>query len=126
MKENPKGKTEKNWVNKLKSLKKKEMFDRRNWLVLHMKQGKHCYWKICIIRKCIYAYILLVNDEIAMYHQQTNWAQQTIEQPKVIQEVFSPEVSKLNHAVMNKKQEDRMQFCPEKKTRKKKMDSSLL
>ena len=29
---------------------------------------------------------------------------------KVIQEVVSPEVSKLNHAVINKKQEAEMQF----------------
>ena len=28
-----------------------------------------------------------------MYHQQTNWSQQTIEQTKVIQEVVSPEVA---------------------------------
>ena len=34
---------------------------------------------------------------------------QTNEKTKVIQEVPSPEVSKLNHAVMNKKQGDQMQ-----------------
>ena len=38
------------------------------------------------------------------HNQQTNCSQQTNEQPKVIQEVVSPEVSELNHAVMNKKQ----------------------
>ena len=38
------------------------------------------------------------------YNQQIYWSQQTNEQPKVIQEVVSPEVSKLNYAVMNKKQ----------------------
>ena len=41
---------------------------------------------------------------------------------KVIQEVVSPEVSKLNHAVMNKKQGDQMQFSLRKKTRKKKIE----
>ena len=38
------------------------------------------------------------------YNQQTYCSQQTNEQPKVIQEVVSPEVSNLNYAVMNKKQ----------------------
>ena len=33
---------------------------------------------------------------------------------KVIKEVVSPEVSKLNHAVMNKNQEDQMQFSLQK------------
>ena len=39
-----------------------------------------------------------------MFHQKTNWSQQTNEQTKVIQEVVSPKLSKLNHAVMNKEQ----------------------
>ena len=47
---------------------------------------------------------------------------------KVIQEVVSPEVSKLNHAVMNKnkKQGDQIKcsFLYRKKTRKKKVNSS--
>ena len=43
---------------------------------------------------------------------------------KVIQVVVSLEVSKLNHTVMNKKQGDQMQFSLEKKTKKKKMNSS--
>ena len=55
-----------------------------------------------------------------MYHQQTNKSQQIIEQTKVILEVVSPEVSKLNHAVLNKKQGDQMQFSPEKITEKRK------
>ena len=44
-----------------------------------------------------------------------NLSEQTIEQTKVIQEVASPGLSKLNDAVMNKKQGDRMQFSPEKR-----------
>ena len=48
-----------------------------------------------------------------MYHQQTNYSLQTIEQTKVIQEVVSLEVSKLNHAVMNKKR-DKTQFFSKK------------
>ena len=60
--------------------------------------------------------------EVATYYQQTNWSQQTIEQTKVFQEVVLPEVSKLNHAIMNKKQGDQMQFSPEKRLEKK-MDS---
>ena len=47
---------------------------------------------------------------LLIYHQQTNESQQTNEQTKVIQEVLSPEVSKLNHDVMNKKQGDQMQL----------------
>ena len=53
------------------------------------------------------------HDEVVMYHQQTNYSLQTIEQTKVIQEVVSLEVSKLNHAVMNKKR-DKTQFFPKK------------
>ena len=39
---------------------------------------------------------------------------------KVTQEVFSLEVSKLNHAVINKKQGDQMQFSLEKRLEKRK------
>ena len=39
---------------------------------------------------------------------------------KVIQEVVSPEVSKLNHAVTNKKQGGQMQFSLEKRLEKRK------
>ena len=46
---------------------------------------------------------------LCAYHKQTNPSPQTNDQTKVIQEVASPEVSKLNHAVMNKKQGDQMQ-----------------
>ena len=53
------------------------------------------------------------------YHQQRNQSQQTNEQTKVIQ-VVSLEVSKLNHAVMNKKQGHVMQFSPEKRLEKRK------
>lgn len=54
------------------------------------------------------------HDDIAMYHQQTNESQQTIEKTLVIWEILSPEVSELNHAVMKKDKEDQMQFSPEK------------
>ena len=47
-------------------------------------------------------------------YQQSHESQQTNEQTKVIQEVVSPEVSKLKHAEMNKKQADHMQFSIEK------------
>ena len=59
---------------------------------------------------CIYTCILLTM--IMMKWLRTYWptinkqSQQTNEQTKIIQEVVSPEVSKLNHAVMNKKQGD--------------------
>ena len=49
---------------------------------------------------------------------------QTTEQTKVIQEVVRLDVSKLDHAVMNKKQGNQMHFSLEKKTRKNKTDSS--
>ena len=55
------------------------------------------------------------------YHQQKNQSQQTNDQTKVIQEVFLPEVSKLNHTVMNKqKQEDQMQSPLKKRLEKRK------
>ena len=60
------------------------------------------------------------SSSVALYDQQTNQSQQAIEQTKFIQKVVSPDVSKPNHAVMNKKQ-DKKQFSLEKK-----MDSSLL
>ena len=46
-------------------------------------------------------------------------SQQTNEQTKVIQEVVSPEVPKLNHAVMNKKR-DQMHFSLERGLEKRK------
>ena len=49
-----------------------------------------------------------------MYHQQTNWSQQIIEQAKIIQKVVSPEVYKLNHAVMTRKQGGQMQSSEKK------------
>ena len=69
---------------------------------------------------------MIMMNQLAMYHQQTNQSQQTIEQTKVIQDVVLPEVPKLNYALLNKRHGDQIQFFPEKKTRKKKMDSSLL
>ena len=65
-------KTEKNRVYKVKKSEEKEkMFKKRNSLVLHVKQ-----YKKCDIRKCIPTFS--DHDEVAMYHQQTNWSQQTI------------------------------------------------
>ena len=46
--------------------------------------------------------------------------QHTIEQTKVIQEIVSLGVFKVNHAVRNKNR-DQMQIFPEKKARKNKM-----
>ena len=49
-----------------------------------------------------------------MMKQLCTYLQASLKKPtsktKVIQEVVSPEVSKLNHAVTNKKQGDQMQF----------------
>ena len=81
------------------------------------------------------SYILLVSvydhdGEVAIYlltyHQQTNQSQQTNRQTKVFQEVVSPEVSKLNHAEMSKKQGHLRSYAvfSRKKNRKKKMSSS--
>ena len=58
-----------------------------------------------------------------MYHKQTSLNKPSRKQ--IIQEIVSPEVSKLNHVVTNKKQ-DEMQFSLEKKTRKTKKDSFTL
>ena len=88
------------------------MFKSRSWLLLNVKQYKNCFWRTFVIRKCIYLHSTgrWFDDEVAMYlltyHQQTNLSQQTNEQTKVIQEVVSPEVSMLNHAVINKKPGD--------------------
>ena len=51
------------------------------------------------------------------HHQQTNQSQETNKKTKVIQKRVSPEVTKLNHGVMNKKQ-DQMQFSLEKGLKK--------
>ena len=90
-----------------------------------MKQYKSCCRRTFVIRKCNIATYLHSagqydhHDEVAMYlltyHQQTKQSQQTNKQMKVIQEVVSPEVSKLSHAVLNKKQGDQMQFSLEKR-----------
>ena len=55
------------------------------------------------------------------YHQQANSSQQTNEQRRVIEEVVSPEVSKLNHALIKKKQRDEMQLSLEKRLEKRKL-----
>ena len=60
-------------------------------------------------------YILLVDDEVAIYHQKTNQSQQTVEQTEVIQEVVIPEVSKLNHSLMNKIKKIKYRFFRKKR-----------
>ena len=51
-------------------------------------------------------------------HRQTiidkQTSQQTNEQTKVIQEVVSPELPRLNHAVMNKKRDQKCSFLKRK------------
>ena len=47
-------------------------------------------------------------------------------QTKVIQEIVSSEASKLNHAVMSKKQGDQMQFSLEKRPEKRKQNHHTL
>ena len=49
-----------------------------------------------------------------------------MEQTKVVQEIVSPEVSELNHFVMNKNKETNDSFLQKKDCRKKKTDSSLM
>ena len=67
-------------------------------------------------------YILLVNDyEVATYIPSTS-SQQNVKQTEVIQEEVSPEVSKVNHSVMNKKRGNKIEFSQEKKTQKKKKE----
>ena len=39
-----------------------------------------------------------------------------MEQTEFTQKVVSPEVSKLNHTITNKKPEDKIQFSPKKQT----------
>ena len=57
--------------------------------------------------------------ELCTISKQT-MCQHTIEQTKVIQEIVSLGVFKVNHAVRNKNR-DQMQIFPEKKARKNKM-----
>ena len=61
--------------------------------------------------------------EVTSYIPSTS-SQQIVEQTEVIQEV-SPEVSKVNHSVMNKKHGIEYSFLEKKDCRKRKMDSSL-
>ena len=57
----------------------------------------------------IATYILLwITDHDKQTSQQTN------EQTKVIQEVVSPELPRLNHAVMNKKRDQKCSFLKRK------------
>ena len=65
--------------------------------------------------------MMKVTMYLLTYHQQKHYKD---EQTKVNQEAVSSEVSKFNHAVINKKQGDQMQFSLRKKKRKKKMGSS--
>ena len=53
-------------------------------------------------------------------------SQQINDQTKVIQEVVSLEVPKLNHTAMNKKQGNQIPVSSRKKTRKNRVDSSTL
>ena len=52
---------------------------------------------------------MVMMKELCTYHQQTNSSSQNNKETKVFQEVASPEVCKLNRAIMNKKQRDQTQ-----------------
>ena len=77
-----------------------------------MKQCKNCCWRIFVIRNWLYVQLHSAgwwfDDEV------TDLPSTNKLLTKVIQEVVSSEVSMLNHAVMNKKQGDQMQFSLEK------------
>ena len=62
---------------------------------------------------------LIIMKQLYLYDQETKQSQQTIKQTKVVQEVVSPEVSKLIYYVMNEKQGDKIQSSPEKKIKEK-------
>ena len=93
-----------------------------------MKQYKICYWRTFVIRKCnIVRYLvtfcwsmIMMMKWLCAYWPTINKETSLNEQMKVIQEVVSPEVSKLNHAVTNKNQRDQMQFSLEKRLKKRK------
>ena len=82
-----------------------------------------CCWRTCVTRKPIPCYILLVDyhDEVARYVPNISKQTTLNKQTKVIQEVVSPKVSRLNHSVMNKKQGDEIQFNLEKRLKKGKL-----
>ena len=54
------------------------------------------------------------HDEYVPTIEQTNYSQQTNEQTKVIQEVVSPEVPKLNHVAVNKKRDQKCSVLSKK------------
>ena len=56
---------------------------------------------------------LMIMMKYPNYVPSNKQSQQTIKQDKVIQEVVSPEVSKVNDYVISRKQGDQLQFFPE-------------
>ena len=78
---------------------------------------------MCVVRKCVptFCWSMIMMKQLYNYQQQTNSSSQNSKETKVFQEVASPEVSKLNRAVMNKDQGDQMQkFSLEKGLEKRK------
>ena len=87
-----------------------------------MIKRKNCCF-MCVVRKCVptFCWSMIMMKQLYNYQQQINSSSQNSKETKVFQEVASPEVSKLNRAVMNKDQGDQMQkFSLEKGLEKRK------
>ena len=63
---------------------------------------------------------MIMMKDLCTFHQEKNSFKQSNKQTKGVQEVISAEVSKLNHAVMNKKQGDQMRFSLEERLEQRK------
>ena len=68
-----------------------------------------------MMMKWLYTYSPTINNQTSL--------NKSIRKRKLFKKLVAPEVSKLNHAVINKKQRDKMQFFLEKNTTKNRMKS---
>ena len=85
-------------------MEKAKVFQRRNWLMLHLKVILRL-----LLKNLFYQLLVDDHDEIAVAIQSVKKYSLNKLSIKVTQEVF-----KLNQSVMNKEQGDQIQFSPKK------------
>ena len=85
-------------------MEKAKVFQRRNWLMLHLKVILRL-----LLKNLFYQLLVDDHDEIAVAIQSVKKNSLNKLSIKVTQEVF-----KLNQSVMNKEQGDQIQFSPKK------------
>ena len=85
-------------------MEKAKVFQRRNWLMLHLKVILRL-----LLKNLFYQLLVDDHDEIAVAIQSVKKKSLNKLSIKVTQEVF-----KLNQSVMNKEQGDQIQFSPKK------------